>query len=189
MDNPVETQNNIKPVLVDFTTKSKNPKHIVSEKPRKTRILTHTNKWSAISDELAENETQGLLALLNDDIQETESSKLISQQVRSKISGYAAQDKEKGLFLREKFIQFPQILDMFRKTHMKCYYCKELTRVLYEYVREPTQWTLERLDNAFGHNHDNVVLACLKCNLRRRTMASERYVKTKEMSKIVKIDH
>lgn len=189
MDNPVEIQNNIKPVLVDFTSKSKNQKHIVTEKPRKMRILTQTNKWTAISDELIENETQGLVALLNDDIQETESSKLISQQVRSKISGYASQDKEKGLFLIEQFIQFHQILDMFRETRMKCYYCKETTRVLYEHVREPNQWTLERLDNAFGHNHGNVVIACLKCNLRRRTMASERYVKTKEMSKIVKIDH
>jgi ATP-dependent Lon protease len=184
----VEAQNTIKPLLVDFTPKSHNQKHVVTEKPKKQRVLTQTTKWAAISDQLVEHEACGLLTLLNDDNPSTEVSKLISQQVRSKISGYASQDKEKGMFLREHFIQFQQILDLFRETKMKCYYCKESTRLLYQHVREQSQWTLERLDNAFGHNHGNVVIACLKCNLRRRTMASERYVKTKEMSKIVKID-
>ena len=60
---------------------------------------------------------------------------------------------------------------------------------MYEYVREPKQWTLERMNNSFGHNRDNVVIACLSCNIRRRTMASERYVLTKELGKIVKLDH
>ena len=65
---------------------------------------------------------------------------------------------------------------------------KERTEIMYEFVREPRQWTLERLDNSFGHNRDNVVISCLSCNLRRRTMAKERYLQTKAMSKIVKID-
>ena len=69
----------------------------------------------------------------------------------------------------------------------KCYYCKENVNVLYEIVREPKQWTLERLDNSFGHNHDNVVIACLNCNVRRRTMYHERYVFTKQLN-IVKKD-
>ena len=60
---------------------------------------------------------------------------------------------------------------------------------MYEYVREPKQWTLERLDNAYGHNKNNVVISCLSCNIRRRTMASEKYVQTKQMAKIVKLDH
>ena len=59
---------------------------------------------------------------------------------------------------------------------------------MYENVREPKQWTLERLNNNFGHNCDNVVIACLNCNLKRRCIDSERYIKTKEMSKVVKLN-
>ena len=163
-------------------------KKVVIEKPKKQRVFTKTAHWTAISNQLVEQEAQGLYELLNNDDSISDTSKLISQQIRSKISGYASQDKDKKLFLRDQFIQFQQILDLFRETNMKCYYCKETTQLLYQHVREPKQWTLERLDNSLGHNHGNVVIACLKCNLRRRTMASERYVKTKAMAKIVKVE-
>ena len=56
-----------------------------------------------------------------------------------------------------------------------------MVNVLYKNVREPLQWTLERIDNDYGHNHDNVTIACLECNLRRRTMYHERYVFTKQL--------
>jgi len=174
--------------IVIETTMSNKIKKVVIEKPKKQRVFTKTPHWTAISNQLVEQEAQGLYELLNNDDSISDTSKLISQQIRSKISGYASQDKEKKLFLRDQFIQFQQILDLFRETNMKCYYCKETTQLLYEHVREPKQWTLERLDNSLGHNHGNVVIACLKCNLRRRTMASERYVKTKAMSKIVKVE-
>jgi hypothetical protein len=62
-------------------------------------------------------------------------------------------------------------------------------QILYEYVRESNQWTLERLDNDFGHNKGNVEIACLNCNLRRRTMYHERYLFTKELSIVKKIDN
>jgi len=183
----MDGQNTNKHIVIENIV-SKNTKKIATEKPKKQRVFTQTTQWATISDQLVEQEAQGLYELLNEDVSNSDTSKLISQQVRSKISGYASQDKEKGLFLREHFIQFQQILDLFRETEMKCYYCKEITQLLYGHVREPKQWTLERLDNSLGHNHGNVVIACLNCNLRRRTMASERYVKTKAMSKIVKVE-
>jgi hypothetical protein len=65
---------------------------------------------------------------------------------------------------------------------MECYYCRKKVKILYEYVREEDQWTLERIDNKRGHNNDNVEIACLSCNLRRRTMYHERYVFTKQMN-------
>jgi hypothetical protein len=49
------------------------------------------------------------------------------------------------------------------------------------------QWTLERIDNDLGHNKNNVEIACLNCNLRRRTMYHERYLFTKELNIIKKI--
>ena len=55
------------------------------------------------------------------------------------------------------------------------------------YCYKNKQWTLERIDNGMGHNKDNVEIACLLCNLRRRTMYHERYVFTKQMMNVVKI--
>jgi hypothetical protein len=71
---------------------------------------------------------------------------------------------------------------------LSCVYCRNPTMVLYEYVREPKQWTLERIDNSLGHIFDNVQIACLTCNLRRRTMKQERYLLTKQMMHVVKLD-
>ena len=183
----MDDQNTNKHIVIENIV-SKKTKTVITEKPKKQRVFTQTKQWATISDQLVEQEAQGLYELLNNDVCTSDTSKLISQQIRSKISGYASQDKEKRLFLKDQFIQFQQILDLFRETNLNCYYCKETTQLLYEHVREPKQWTLERLDNSLGHNHGNVVIACLNCNLRRRTMASERYVKTKAMSKIVKVE-
>ena len=73
------------------------------------------------------------------------------------------------------------------KQNHQCYYCKECVKLLYSSVREPKQWTLERMDNDFGHNFDNVSIACLNCNLRRRTMYHGRFTATQEIKNVVKI--
>ena len=174
-------------LVIPIETMSKKTKKVVTKKPRKQRIVTQTAKWSDISGNLIEKEEVGLRNLL-DMGEDDDVSKIIAQHIRTKICGYAAQDRLKNLFSENEFVNFQDVLDLFKTSELNCYYCKEKTMALYEYVREPKQWTLERLDNSRGHNRDNVVLACLQCNLRRRTMASERYVKTKEMSKIVKIN-
>ena len=114
---------------------------------------------------------------------------LRAKQIKGKICGYAGQDREKKLFHEELFVNLQDVLQLFKTSEMICYYCKEKTLLMYTYVREPKQWTLERMNNSFGHNRDNVVISCLSCNIRRRTMASERYVLTKELGKIVKLDH
>lgn len=175
-----------KTLVIPIETMSKKTKNVIVEKPRKHRIVTQTAKWSDISGNLIEEEESGLHILL-DMCEDEGASKMIAQHIRTKICGYASQDRFKNLFSEGEFVKFQDVLDLFKTSELNCYYCKEKTMVLYEYVREPKQWTLERLDNSKGHNRDNVVLACLQCNLRRRTMASERYVKTKEMSKIVKV--
>jgi hypothetical protein len=110
------------------------------------------------------------------------SNSFLSQQIRQKIYGYKYQDIEKGIYSEGEFIKESEVIDLFHSSDMKCYYCKESVLLLYEYVRDPKQWTLERIDNSRGHNKDNVVIACLNCNLRRRCMYHERFVFTKQMN-------
>jgi hypothetical protein len=108
--------------------------------------------------------------------------KTMVQQIQSKLNGYKSQDVLKELYDATLFITLQSTLSLLTKSEMKCFYCKEPVQVLYQHVREPKQWTLERIDNKHGHNDGNVEIACLSCNLRRRTMYHERFVFTKQLT-------
>lgn len=153
---------------------------------QKKRVITTTEKWNVGSPnthfECIKQIHTNTIPEENKDL-----CKLITQEIQRKISGYRAQDIQKSLFLESAFIDFDKVLELMIKTENLCFYCKEPVQVLYENVREPKQWSLDRIDNDFGHNKENVMIACLNCNLRRRTMYHERYVFTKQLN-IVKTD-
>ena len=183
-----------KMVFFDPTPKPKknsknnnNNKVVNTEKPKIKRVITETDKWPTNLNSLDNAvPTENNDTTLSPDFH-TQYIPLFTQQIRQKISGYRSQDVEKDILDIQMFVTYQDVLDLFKISDMICYYCKDKVLILYEYVREPKQWTLERLDNKKGHNRDNVVLACLRCNLRRRCMAYERYVQTKQMAKIIKI--
>ena len=77
------------------------------------------------------------------------------------------------------------LVEMLVLSKMKCYYCNENMLLVYENVREGKQWTLDRIDNSIGHITENVVISCLDCNLKRRTMNDEKFKFSKQM-KIIK---
>ena len=108
----------------------------------------------------------------------------LRRQVCAKISGYKCQDVKKGLYDESKFVRFDDVIALMTSRKMACFYCKKQSLLFYEYSRDSAQWTLERIDNKYGHNTDNVEIACLNCNLRRRTMYHERYVFTKQMGTV-----
>ena len=111
----------------------------------------------------------------------------IRRQINYKINSYKGQDVKKGLLLELDFVDYDYVLNLLIDKQLKCFYCREDVLLLYNYVRENKQWTLERIDNKIGHNRGNVEIACLLCNLRRRTMYHERYVFTKQLC-VVKMD-
>ena len=106
---------------------------------------------------------------------------IIKKQVNTKLRGYRSQDKLKQMFIESEFMDMENTIQLLKESDLKCYYCKECVKVLYRHVREGCQWTLERIDNDYGHNRTNVVIACLTCNLRRRTMYHERFAFTKQL--------
>jgi len=117
----------------------------------------------------------------------TEVHEEIRRQINYKINSYKGQDVKKGLLLESDFVNYEYVLNLLIEKQLKCFYCLEDVLLLYNYVRENKQWTLERIDNKIGHNRGNVEIACLLCNLRRRTMYHERYVFTKQLC-VVKMD-
>jgi len=173
----------IKKILIVETTKK-----IKIEKPKKKRIVTQSINWENAIQELEKMDDEISIEETIDPADDNHLCKLLLQQIKKKISSYLAQDRNKKKVDVELFVNVQDVINLFKTSKMICYYCKERVQIMYEYVREPKQWTLERLDNDFGHNRNNVTIACLHCNLRRRTMAKERYLQTKEMTKIIKLD-
>ena len=113
--------------------------------------------------------------------------KVVLREIYKKISGYKYQDCKKNIYNSELFVNILYVLKKLIESNLKCYYCNENVNVIYENRRDPTQWSLERINNSEGHNCNNVVIACLKCNLRRKTMMMQRYVETKQMIKVIKL--
>jgi hypothetical protein len=139
-------------------------------KSKKNRVVTQTSKW--IQNVNVLNSVEG---------EETNTS-LIHQQIQQKLSGYRQQDLKKKHLVPEKFVDLEFTIQLLKDANNQCFYCKQVVQVLYEKVREPQQWSLDRIDNNCGHNKDNVLLACLDCNLKRKTMYHERYAFTKQLN-------
>ena len=109
----------------------------------------------------------------------------VKKELERKIKSYRAQDIKKNKLNEEKLIKMDECIDKLVLSKMKCYYCMEDMLLVYENVREPKQWTLDRIDNSKGHITENVVISCLDCNLKRRTMNDEKFKFSKQM-KIIK---
>ena len=115
--------------------------------------------------------------------EEYEGKKYVDKEINRKLNGYKNQDKKKKK--TDKLITYDECLEKLVISKLKCYYCKKNCLVAYENVRENAQWTLDRINNDIGHSKDNVVICCLKCNLKRGTLNDEKFKFTKQM-KIIK---
>jgi len=150
-------------------------------KPKK-RAITTGEKWQVTVDDLSqEHQISYIHQLSQTEVVDTTPCKMIMQHIAKKITGYKSQDIKKSLYEPDKIVDIPYVLKTLENAQHICYYCKKQVQVLYENVREPLQWTLDRIDNDIGHNKENVVIACLQCNVGRKTMHQERYAFTKQL--------
>ncbi len=115
----------------------------------------------------------------------------VRQQINYKINGYRVQDQKKDKYNENEFVTYDDVVNVLQSAQLICYYCSKPAKLLYDDSRDMAQWSLERIDNELGHVRDNVELACLRCNLRRRVMYSKNYLKTKAITaqEIVKLDY
>jgi hypothetical protein len=112
---------------------------------------------------------------------------ILQEEIERKIASYRQQDLLKNKYNDILFIDIDCILKKLIDTEMQCFYCKCQILVLYEIVRELTQWSVDRINNDEGHNKDNFVIACLNCNIKRRTTNSKKFLFTKQLN-LVKLD-
>lgn len=113
-------------------------------------------------------------------------SQKAKQLLHRKLSSYGQQDKKKGRYNKEEMVNYEQLLEKMVVSKMKCHYCRRAILLFYTSMREPLQWTLDRIDNSLGHYHNNVVIACLKCNLERRRQDEKKFLFGKQMNLIKK---
>lgn len=107
-----------------------------------------------------------------------------NSELKKKYSAYKNQDKNKNKFDETKHITYLQMINKLYDSQLKCYYCNCELLILFNKRREGSQWTLERLDNNIGHYESNTCIACLKCNLKRRTDSHDYFKQGKQLTLI-----
>mgnify|MGYP005839454159 CR=1 FL=1 len=105
----------------------------------------------------------------------------IFKNIKNKLSAYKQQDKKNEMLNEEKFIDMEDVKELLKASNLYCYYCRKEVYILYNTSKQGNQWTLDRIDNNLGHNKDNCVVSCLKCNLDRGRIDSKKFYFTKRM--------
>jgi hypothetical protein len=155
-----------------------NNKQINYVKEKKMRVETHT--WSVTAEELS-SETQ--LNIVKNELKEINGryAALCLSHIKGKIAGYKQQDILKKRLNDKEFVKLEEVIQLLVSSELKCFYCAEDVYILYERVREMKQWSLDRIDNTIGHNTNNLIIACLECNLKRRRTNKDAFLFTKNM--------
>jgi hypothetical protein len=178
-------------IFTGTTTKYQMKKISNTVKEKKMRIETQT--WGLNETELSFEMQLNILnelglndnkLVINDKIND-KYSKLIINHIKTKIQSYKQQDIIKKIYNEAEFINLEQVIILLQETKLKCHYCSCETFLLYEIVREMKQWSLDRINNDIGHNKNNLVIACLECNLKRRRTNKDSFMFTKNL-KIVR---
>jgi hypothetical protein len=163
--------------------------NVMKKKEKKMRVQTHT--WDINDCELSHQTQINILNHIhsnlttNQNIFNDSSNKYINifiNNLKNKISSYKQQDILKKKIDSNNFINFENIIYLLHESQLKCCYCHEEIYILYKQVREMSQWTLDRINNEAGHNFGNLVISCLKCNLKRRRINKNSFMMTKNMT-------
>ena len=107
------------------------------------------------------------------------------REIEKKRNSYKNQDIKKNILDDTNIIKTEELIEKLVISKLICVYCKEDIKLVYEDYRDNKQWSLDRIDNSIGHNKDNVVISCLGCNLKRRTMKKEDFEYSKNL-KVIK---
>jgi hypothetical protein len=106
---------------------------------------------------------------------------VIDKELKKKLSSYKQQDLVKKKHDADKFISMTSLIQKLVESQLKCHYCLDNVHITGDKKREKKQWTLDRVDNTLGHIEDNVVIACLDCNLKRRCIDKDKFMFTKRL--------
>lgn len=149
-------------------------------------VRVESKKWSNL-DNFKEMDKYKQIELLNRLYlgENYEGKKFVEKEINRKVNGYKNQDVKKKVYNKEKMIRYDDVIEKLVISKLRCYYCRKDCLLMYENIREMNQWTLDRINNDIGHFKDNVVICCLRCNLKKGTKNDEHFKFAKQM-KIIK---
>lgn len=179
----------------------KTKKVATSTKEKKDRVVTQTKIWNKHfkeSDYCVSTQLQ-LIQDLREKLEHdtpatnanatlTDKQRFLRSQINGKIQGYKTQDIQKKKLDLNQFVDLLCVLDKLIECNLLCFYCKDPMLVWYKHTRDPKQWSLDRINNDYGHNKNNVEISCLSCNIRRRCMYHDSFRFTKQL-KLTKVDN
>ena len=149
-----------------------------------------SEKWS-FSNENFEylNQLQMVKNIFNNEFRHNDDdvSKIALQEINKKISGYKQQDRIKNRYDEPQFLTLESVILKMVECELKCRYCRGEMDVIYDISRESRQWSVDRINNDLGHNLTNFHLACLECNLKRRRRTDEKFLFTKQLNIVKKM--
>jgi hypothetical protein len=188
-----EEKEEIKTIIIQQIDTSKRYKKEEKEKEKEykeknTKLRVETKTWNISKEELIHNKQIESLKNIKEckeykECKESNAkykSKIISH-IKMKISSYKSQDMVKKKYNEIEFITFNDVVELLIKCNLTCCYCSKNVYILYENVREINQWTLDRINNDIGHDKNNLLIACLDCNLKRRRINKDAFMFTKNM--------
>lgn len=162
-----------------YTSTTSHPATVVVLKQNTKK--NRAENWSITQTDMnTSNQLQTLREIYQSTTIKNEQVIELKQNIRQKLYGYKRQDLAKGRF-GSGFINEEGVYFALCSSKLKCYYCHLDVSVLYENRLDKMQWTLDRIDNHRGHDTDNVVIACLKCNVIRRTTNDKTFYKEKNL--------
>ena len=148
-------------------------------------VRKESKKWDLEDEYYTYNkqlEIVNLLYLEEESIDKTNKIFLFFQkQIEKKIKGYQNQDEYKKIYDDKWFVDLNYVIEKMVICKLNCYYCGDCCKLIFKEVLCKKQWTLDRIDNDYGHNRENVVICCLDCNLKRGSIDSNRYKMGKQL--------
>jgi hypothetical protein len=188
--NDTNNEDTSKNITINGTNNRYHIKKLLAEnklaKEMKKREIS--KKWSFNEENYKyDNQIKMIIDISNNNLNYfDEVTKIVVQQINSKIYGYKHQDIIKKYLNEDKLLTFQSVIQKMIECELKCRYCMKEMLVLYDISRETCQWSVDRIDNNIGHNIDNFHLACLECNLKRRRRSDENFLFTKQLNIIKK---
>ena len=166
---------NIKQIILPNLENNGNKKIINKRK------IVNSELWEKNVENIEDINEVELIKNLKSEKQTNNIQRLVHKNIVTKIQGYKNQDQKKKIYNEELFVNIDYVINLLDESKLLCNYCKKTTNLLYENVKQTNQWSLDRLDNKIGHNKGNVVISCLSCNIKRKTMHFKRFEFTKQL--------
>lgn len=180
---------NVKTIVFSGTN-TKYQMRTLSHEKKEPKMRIETQTWGLNEKQLSFDSQVSIITEINSNInnkvpsivEKNKYRKHIISHIKSKIQSYKHQDTLKKMYNENEFVDFEYVVNLLAECGLKCHYCSCETFILYEIVREMKQWSLDRINNNIGHNRENLVMACLECNLKRRRTNKDAFFMTKNLT-------